>query len=467
MSSKTGGSPRPWSLALRLTLWYALSAFTLVLVATGYLYVVLVRNLEREDDEWLAAKTASVLHRAQSRPDDLGSLRLETESGAIRAAEPLLLRVRTPAGMVETSGMSATIPIDVFPSSGISCDHRSQGGKLFRIRTEQSPDGSVVVLAALDRTEDEELVSDYRQHLAFVLVVAFIICSFGGYRLAHRGLRPIASVTATARRIGPTHLGERLETSLLPAEVRDLAETFNAMLNRIEDAFDRLSRFSADIAHELRTPVNVLRGEVEVALGRPRSEAEYKEVLGSCLEECGRLARLIDSLLFLARAEDPKTVLETELVDLGRELETVREFFEASAFEASVALSVQTKSGTSITANRALFHRALGNLVSNSLAHSSKGGSIALRTVQSESDVRVEVTDNGAGIAAEHLPYLFDRFYRGDKARTSTDGRVGLGLAIVKGIVELHGGTIEVKSEIGRGTTVTLMFPVRSEMTIL
>jgi two-component system heavy metal sensor histidine kinase CusS len=239
------------------------------------------------------------------------------------------------------------------------------------------------------------------------------------------------------------------------------------MLNRIEDAFARLSRFSADIAHELRTPVNVLRGEVEVALGRPRTIGEYQDVLGSCLEEYGRLTRLIDNLLFLARAEDPKTVLGTEAVDVRHELVKVREFFDAAASDAGVQLTVNAQPGMIVAADRGLFHRAIGNLVANSLAHTISGGKITLQSTQSNAEVRVEVVDTGEGISPEHLPYLFDRFYRADQARSAGGGRVGLGLSIVKGIVELHGGTVSVKSEPGQGTTISLTFPVRSEMTKL
>jgi two-component system heavy metal sensor histidine kinase CusS len=209
----------------------------------------------------------------------------------------------------------------------------------------------------------------------------------------------------------------------------------------------------------LRTPVNALRGEVEVALGRPRSGDEYRNVLGSCLEECGRLGRLIDSLLFLARAENPKTVLATEPVDVGRELVVVREFFEPAAAESGVALATEVEPDLVVPADRTLFQRAIGNLVTNALAHTPVGGTVTLRAARVAGAVRVEVVDTGEGIAHEHLPYLFDRFYRADPAR-SGGARVGLGLAIVKGVAELHGGAATVASAPGRGTTVTLTFPV-------
>jgi len=287
----------------------------------------------------------------------------------------------------------------------------------------------------------------------------------GGYRLARRGVRPIEGVTATAQRIGPARLGERIDTRGLPAEVGDLAGTFNAMLDRLEDAFNRLSRFSADIAHELRTPVNNLRGEVEVALGKVRTPTEYRDVLGSCLEECGRLGRLIDGLLFLARSENPGAELRTEPVNVATELVAVREFFDPVATEAGLTLAVDAPPDLVVPADRTLFQRAVANLVTNALAHTPAGGTVTLAATREPAAIRVDVRDTGEGIAADDQPHIFDRFYRGDKVRTSSTGRVGLGLAIVKGIVEWHGGHVTAVSKLGTGTTVTLRFPHPEQMT--
>jgi two-component system heavy metal sensor histidine kinase CusS len=458
MSSKTGAEPRPWSLAARLTLWYAGAGFVLVAAVSGYLYGVMARNLVREDDEWLAAKASETLARAAARPGDADALRQQVAPGAFRVPEPLFLRIRTPEAAAQTPGMAELVPEGAFPPPGEVRDWRAPDGRSFRLRTDRDDKRGLVIQAALDRSEDEELLADYRWQLAYALAVSLVVCATGGYLIARRGVRPLGEVTATARRIDPAHLGERLAVRGLPAEVRDLADTFNGMLGRLEDAFGRLSRFSADIAHELRTPVNALRAEVEVALGRSRSGDEYRDVLGSCLEGCGRLARLIDSLLFLARAEDPRTVLKTEPVDVGHELAAVRELFDAAAAEAGVRLAVEAGPGLVVPADRALFQRAVGNLVANALAHTPSGRAVTLRAGRTDGGVQVEVVDTGEGVATEHLPYLFDRFYRADPAR-SPGGRVGLGLAIVKGVVELHGGTAAVASEPGRGTTVTLTFP--------
>jgi len=231
------------------------------------------------------------------------------------------------------------------------------------------------------------------------------------------------------------------------------------MLGRLETAFARLSQFSADIAHELRTPLNNMRGELDVALQKPRSAPEYEEIIGSCLEECGRLGRIIDSLLFLARSEDPATQIERERFDLAHELANIREFFEATAQEAGVTLNTELSGPLDIEWNRSLFQRAIGNLVTNAIGHTPRGGTITLHACADASAVAVEVADTGCGISSEHLPYLFDRFYRTDHFRKAANGGFGLGLAIVKGIVELHGGSVSVASQLNRGTQVRLHIP--------
>jgi two-component system heavy metal sensor histidine kinase CusS len=245
----------------------------------------------------------------------------------------------------------------------------------------------------------------------------------------------------------------------LPAELHTLADTFNQMLDRLEGSFVRLSRCSADLAHELRTPVYSLRGEVEVALSKPRTLEEYREVLGSNLEECGRLAHMIDRLLFLARAENPETQVKKETCDVRQELAAVCEFYGLSASEAGVRLTAAVEEKVQADLDRALFQRAVGNVVANALAHTPPGGSVTLIATGDDRSTCIEVADTGCGIPAAHLPHVFDRFYRGDPTRSSKNGSVGLGLAIARSIMDLHGGTVEIASEVERGTRVTLIFP--------
>ncbi len=477
MSSKSVPEPavsrtRPWSLAARLTAWYAGSTFLLLLAATGVLYWALEASLDRDDDGTLNDRVLALRAALRSQPGDVKGLRREAEATWVGPRFNLVhTRILAENGdtLVQTPGMEA-LPGGIFPppagpdtAPGRGLDWRTADGAPFRLVSARAtvpgpPPRTVVIQLALDRNQEDELLTGYRRTHWLVLAAGLAASGLVGYRIARRGLRPVQEIAATARRIRPTTLGERLATAGLPAELLALAGTFNDMLDRLEGSFDRLARFAADVGHELRTPVNILRGEAEVALGKPRSAEEYRDVLGSCLEECARLSRLIDSLLFLARAENPRTQVEREAVDVGRELEAVRDFYEAAAAEAGVSLRVETRGDAGAWLNRPLLQRAVGNLLANALAHTPAGGSVALTATGEEGGVRVEVADTGCGIAAAHLPHLFDRFYRVDPARTSGGG-LGLGLSIVKSIAELHDGSVVIASEVGRGTRVTLHFP--------
>jgi two-component system heavy metal sensor histidine kinase CusS len=311
---------------------------------------------------------------------------------------------------------------------------------------------------ALDRSEDNELLREFRMVVAGVLAAAPIAGAMTGYRVARRGLRPLADVNATAARITAVNLGERLDSARLPTELAELAVTFNAMLARLEASFARITQFSADIAHELRTPLQVLRGEAEVALAQGRSPEEYKQVLESSLEECARLAKLIDSLLFLARADNPEMQIARERLDLAAELAAAAEFYEPMAVEAGVTLVNEAKPGTTARLDRTLLQRALGNLIANAIAHTPPGGRVTLSALRRVDHVEIEVNDTGCGIAAEHLSHLFDRFYRAEPARTTAAGHVGLGLALVQSIAALHGGSATIASQPGHGTQVRLTF---------
>lgn len=290
-----------------------------------------------------------------------------------------------------------------------------------------------------------------------VLCFAFILFPVIGYQIARQGIRPVEQIAATARRITSTNLRERIESSGYPSELASLAETFNDMLERLEESFERVSRFSADIAHDLRTPVNNIRGEAEVALARARSADEYRDVLESSLEEAVRLSDLIGDLLFLARAEDPLKHLQRQRMDVAELLGTVREYYDSSALDSGITLNTSVGAEPiSAELDRSLMLRAVSNLVSNAIAHTPRGGTVTLKAIADVDGVRIDVSDTGSGIPAEALSRVFDRFFRVDPSRSKSSGGSGLGLAIVQSIMTLHGGTAAVVSELGHGTTVTL-----------
>lgn len=477
MSSKTAAedarpAPKPsWSLAARLTAWYAGSAFVLLVAAVGFLYWMLARGLDRQDDDQMADQVRVLRDLLAERPGDLVAVRQEAEQEfQSRQHTQVYVRLLDANGkvLVETPGMAKLLDPSAFPPPTTDFqpggDRRAADGTPFRVMSirlaDSTPGGSgYVVQAATDHGSEAELLAEYRRNLWLVLGAGLVVCVVVGYQIARRGLRPVRLVTDTARRIDPTNLSERIEADGLPAELLDLADTFNRMLDRLERSFTRLGQFSADIAHELRTPVNNLRGEVEVALGKIRTPDQYQDVLTSNLEECGRLARLIESLLFLARAENPRTHVGKDAVDVGTELATVCEYYEAAAGEKGVTLAVAVAGPVPAHLNRTLFQRAVCNLVENAVAHTPPGGAVTLTAAATATTTTVVVTDTGAGVPAAHLPHVFDRFYRADQTRTSVARNVGLGLAIVKSIVDLHGGAVGMSSNEGRGTRVTMTFP--------
>jgi two-component system heavy metal sensor histidine kinase CusS len=342
----------------------------------------------------------------------------------------------------------------------------SPGGASYRTIVTSAPsevDGKDVwtLQVAVDLTQEQVVLGRQRIWVLTLLAAALVFCPAMGFAIARRSTRPLREVAETARQIGSSTLNERINGEGYPVEIRVLADAFNAMLERLEESFARLSRFSADIAHELRTPVNNMRGEAEVALARARTAEEYMEVVASCLEESVRLSELIESLLFLARSESPGDHLKRTQEDIGRLLADLHDYYEATAAEIGVTLSVSPEDG-GIVANvdRTLLLRAVGNLISNALAHCSAGGRVSLSAQRQDKQISIEVRDTGTGISASALPHVFDRFFRADPARSRNSGSVGLGLAIVQQIAFLHGGQVKIDSTLGVGTTVSILLPM-------
>jgi two-component system heavy metal sensor histidine kinase CusS len=262
-------------------------------------------------------------------------------------------------------------------------------------------------------------------------------------------------MTRALKRVGPKQLHQQVSPVGWPRELQPLALAFDDMLHRLEDSFVRLSQFSADIAHELRTPIANIHGEAEVALTRSRSPEEYREVIESTIAECQHLGHIVDNLLFLARTEAAEGHLQRSSFNGRTAIEKIAAYHELIAEEQKLTIRCQGE-GTFV-ADEMLFGRAVNNLVENAVHHTRAGGSIEISIANRGPQSEVSVKDTGSGIAAEHLPRVFDRFYRADSARSSEG--VGLGLALVKSIMDLHGGSAQIQSKPGQGTTVTLSFP--------
>ncbi len=330
-----------------------------------------------------------------------------------------------------------------------------------------------------------------RQHflwaLAALMPLGLILAGGGGWLLARRALKPVDQMTTVARRIGAEELGRRLDEAGADDELGRLARTLNGMLDRLEAAFAQMRRFSADASHELRTPLTVLKGEIEVALKSPRGPEEYRQVLASALEEVERMARLVDELLLLSRADAGALGWGSAPVELDRLVEEVAKQGEILGRGRQVRVSID---GLEPLVTRGDDHRLkqlLLNLVDNAVKYTPPGGQVrlALRRLPGGPDgpppdsgtpagapaarvsgessgewAEIVVRDTGVGIPPEVLPRIFERFYRADPARSREAGGAGLGLCIARTIAEAHGGTITARSAPGLGSTFTVLLPL-------
>ena len=462
------------TLAFRLTVGYALAGLVMVILATASLYLVLVKELEKSTDLFLSDKVNVLRTMLRDRPDDWDSLREEVElESAARQYEQFYIRLldgqKTP--LMTTPRMTELLDLREFPSDTQKQSKHAllmmgKNGHVFRVTTAAVSVGSPptqtdTIQIAIDVSQKEALLARYRHWFWAILAGSLAIFPLVGYQIARQGIRPVEEIAMTAQHISSTNLRERILPEGYPSELASLAGTFNQMLDRLEESFERISQFSADIAHDLRTPVNNIRGEAEVALARARSVEEYRDVLGSCLEETVRLSNLISDLLFLARTESPLGHLHWARVDVGELLSSVREYYEGAAAEGGISLNTANGDQPIIAElDRILVQRAVGNLVANAVAHTPPGGSVVLQANAEADSVRIEVSDTGVGIPPEALPRVFDRFFRVDPSRSQASGGTGLGLAIVQSIMVLHNGNAEIQSQPGHGTRVTLRMPI-------
>lgn len=478
MSSKTVEQPvglyppRRWwsSITFRLTMLYTLSAAAVLMVCCVLVYWMLARSVDHLAGQFADDEVHDIRAALRELPGNRKFLDYEIFVEGIYPN--YYARVIDGEGREFTAtphmddalrGFQFPPPSETTESPRRFTKVHTHDGRWFLLasaRGQVGSDGSTqnVIQIAMDTSKEQRLVQNFALRLAGVVLLGLGLSAAAGIAVAGMGMRPLAKITSAAQRIGPTQLHERIGTTDWPQELTALAGAFDEMLGRLEDSFARLSQFSADMAHELRTPINNLMGEAEVSLSKPRETEEYQRVLASGLEECGRLARLIDSMLFLARAENAETVLKRSPLDVRREIVAVREFYDIVAEEQGVQVAC-TGDGQ-LNADPLLLRQALGNLLSNALHYTERGGKVLISVARpSDGWVDISVTDTGAGIDPEHLPRIFDRFYRADSSRSQHPQGLGLGLAIVKSILALHGGTVAIESTPGTGTTVVLRFP--------
>jgi two-component system heavy metal sensor histidine kinase CusS len=466
--------PPNWSIVRRLTLLYALSLFLLLGIAAAFLDWVLTTDMRRDNSQFLAAEIQSLRTLMRQRPGDLQAWReeVEREAGSIPGYTRFYVRILDEQGntVVETQGISDIFDSRAFPeplstfdvNTVIGVDAKARDGRFFLLGAQwvelRQPEArKLLVQIAFDRSHDAMIIADYRRKVLTVLLAGLLLSVTLGFVIAKAGLTPLSNMTRAFKRISAEELNTRVNSLHWPPEVAALAGAFDSMLERLERSFALLTQFSADLAHELRTPINNLRGETEVALGKSRTAEEYRVVLESSLEEYERLSRVIENLLFLARADTHDTAVRPTPVNIRQEIDGLMEYFDALAEEKAIAISIT--GNALLNADPVLFRRALTNLLSNAFQYTPQNGRITLSVTTINGSVEVAVSDTGIGIEKDNHKKVLDRFFRADKARSFHPQGTGLGLAIVKSIMDLHSGSVAIESAPGEGTTVKLRFP--------
>jgi heavy metal sensor kinase len=298
--------------------------------------------------------------------------------------------------------------------------------------------------------------------MATVLPLALLFAGGGGWLLARRALRPVDRMTEAARRISAEHLDERLDTTGSGDELDRLAATLNDMLGRLDAAFRQVRQFSADASHELQTPLTILKGELEVALRAPRSPDEYQCVLASALEESERVARLVEGLLLLSRADAGVLRMDRQPLDLAELVLEVGESARVLAEAQGVALEFKSLAPVTIDGDRAHLRRLVLNLVDNAIKYTLARGRVTLSLQRDGKWAALRVADTGIGLAPEEQERVFQRFYRTPEAVAQGKEGSGLGLCIARSIAEAHGGRIQVESTPGQGSTFTVFLPLHA-----
>jgi heavy metal sensor kinase len=299
--------------------------------------------------------------------------------------------------------------------------------------------------------------------LGLIVPLTLLAASVSGFLFAARALAPVDQITRAAQRISANDLSQRLNLKLPDDEVGRLARTFDDMLTRLDDAFSREREFTANASHELRTPLTIMRGEIDVALRRPRRLAEYRQTLQELGADVERLTHLTEDLLMLARADVHQLPFRREALVAARTLAVLADAFRSAAETKQIKLEVSATDVPSFWGDESATLRVLSNLVENALKYSEPGGRVRLSAARNSDMIALVVADEGHGIPATDLPHIFDRFYRGRDAHA--DG-TGLGLAIARALVLAQGGTLTIASEAGHGTTCTVRLPLLEQQTL-
>ena len=461
------------SITWRLTLLFAVAS-SVVLLALGMVIASSVeKHFEDLDMEVLGGKMELTRHALASvrSHDDLQGLAQQLDDSLVGHHGLEVMVISANQTVIFATHHAGFAP-SLVASSVSQAPYRpvlwTLAGQSYRAIAAELPTGTnngarVMVAVATDIAHHQIYMRSFLQTLWLFVAGAALLTGLLGWAAVRRGLAPLRAMREQAQGVTAHQLSHRLAVASVPLELAELAQSLNDMLARLQDAFMRLSDFSSDIAHELRTPVSNLMTQTQVALSKARSADEYRSILESNAEECEHMARMISDMLLLAKAENGLVVPNREVVDLAAEVRVLFDYYEAVAEEKQLQLSLE--GAGAVSADRLMLRRALGNLLSNAVRHSGVGTTLRVNIRSRADSASIAIENTGDTIAPEFLERVFDRFFRVDPSRQRSGEGTGLGLAITRSIVLAHGGTIGVESALGV-TIFTIELPKTTDQPV-
>ncbi|MGE0470870.1 MAG: hypothetical protein Nkreftii_004155 [Candidatus Nitrospira kreftii] len=460
-------------LRVRLTLWYGSALALVLIIFSVVLYAMTARNLRDAVDESLE-DTATIAVRSL---EERGFLPLLNEKELLSQFPELaridkFFQIFSPSGTITIS--SPNIKHHDVPLSRTALEVAFSGQSIFEsAKYPNEPPLRVISVPIMYRdnllyivqvgTSMESVGETLHRFLVLLVVaipIALAVSLAGGWFLAGRALRPVDEITLAARRIAAGDLSQRLSMPTAQDEIGRLAATFNNMIGRLDASFRQIRQFTSDASHELRTPLTVMKGETDLILRRSRPLEDYKTVLESNLEEIDRMTRIVDELLFLSRADMGEVKMEALPVALQALVEDVHRQAKLLGHDRDIEVVLGTVMPVVVHGDDLRLRELLLNLVENAMKYSHAGGKVEIALLKDGREARLSITDHGIGIAPADHQKIFQRFFRTDVARTHTKKGTGLGLAICAWIADLHKGRVEVQSDLGQGSTFTVVLPL-------
>jgi heavy metal sensor kinase len=458
---------------VKITLWYVFTFFISVLIIFGFLYLRLKHQLIKEIDRVLhdeANELAEILSQ-----DLKGFQALKDFESVVTARTyyPVYFRISNRDGSLlyvsrnfdeigysDRDKVMSTVMKGRESWEEVNPPGRRRAFRIISIPAPREGKPNYVVQVATHLRFVRKSLSHFKGNMLAAFPILLILGSLGGWILARRSLSPISYIVSKARSITSNNLNERLAARGTDDEMDHLIWTINEMIGRLENSFKRISEFTADASHELKTPLCALRGEAEVLLSRERAPEEYQEGLAHFVERFDYLNRLINDLITLSRFDSSQLELERIPIRLDLLIKDICSLFQVLAEQKKITLEMNSNQEIMVVGDRARLQQLFTNLIDNAIKFTPEGGAIWVTVERNNGAIKVNIKDNGIGIPVEEQEKVFKRFYRVDKSRSRETGGVGLGLSIAEQIAQAHQGKIEVKSELNRGSTFTVHFPI-------